>query len=115
MRCLLPLRILTRDRIHNLHKAMLGCGIGCDDPLQLSEEWQAGCFLPFEHYDDDREVRSPHSFVERFVIFKNLPGTEAFLSNQQNEGGSLRDFFGKRGLPISTGAQALWCEENMGS
>jgi hypothetical protein len=58
--------------------------------MQLTQERQAGRGLPFEQYQDNREIRGLDSPVERLGIFQKLPVADAPFAYQQNESGCLR-------------------------
>ena len=57
---------------------------------------QAGRGLPFEQQNNERKC-SPriYPFVERFIVFGDLPFPDASLTNQENESCCLSDLLGK--------------------
>ncbi len=92
-------------RLEQAGDILLGGRVGRDDPVMPAQERQAGRRLAFEQHHDQGEVGSLDPFVERFVVFVDLPVAEALLPDQQNEGIRLLDFPGQLRRPRAPGAQ----------
>jgi len=90
--------------INNLCNAFFRRRVRGDDPMQLPQEWQAGCWGTVEQHEDDREIVLLHAAVESLVIFDDLPASESIFPDQQHEGCRLGYSFSQLGQPKTAGA-----------
>jgi hypothetical protein len=99
-------RAVLRARREQLRDALLGGGIGADDPVQLPQERQPRRRLAVAQDEDQRKRRLFHAAIVSFVILDRLPRTEAAFPDEQDEARCRGDLGGEGRNSIGAGAQA---------
>jgi hypothetical protein len=83
--------------------------------MQLAQEREPGRRLAFEQHQHDRELRRFDPFVQRLVIFEDLPRTHPVFTDDQQERRRVGDLLREHGLPVAAGAQVLGSKKHLRS